>query len=57
MRLNWFGTAWPFTGLGGAIAMVAVMLTTDTFRGTKCSAVREPRGGCGRESVALRAQQ
>jgi len=30
---TWFDAAWPFIGLGGAIVMVAVLLTTDTFRG------------------------
>jgi hypothetical protein len=32
--MNWFAIGWPFVGLGGAIVMVAVMLMTDTFRGT-----------------------
>ncbi|UZF94266.1 HXXEE domain-containing protein [Bosea sp. NBC_00550] len=28
----WFYTVWPFIGLGGAIVMLAILLTTDTFR-------------------------
>jgi hypothetical protein len=43
MELNWFGTVWPFIGLGGAIVMVAIMLLTDTFRGnTAVSRWRDP---------------
>ena len=43
MQMNWFDTAWPFIGLGGAVVMVAIMMTTDTFRGnTAESRWRDP---------------
>ena len=32
MQTHWFYTVWPFIGVGGAIVMVAILLTTDTFR-------------------------
>ena len=32
MQQHWFYTVWPFIGGGGAIVMVAILLTTDTFR-------------------------
>ena len=34
MQTHWFYTVWPFIGVGGAIVMVAILLTTDTFRGS-----------------------
>ena len=33
MQTHWFYTVWPFIGIGAAIVMVAILLTTDTFRG------------------------
>ncbi len=43
MQTHWFYTVWPFIGVGGAIVMVAILLTTDTFRGgTKVSRWRDP---------------
>ena len=42
-RVHWFYTVWPFIGVGGAIVMVAILLTTDTFRGsTTVSRWRDP---------------
>jgi hypothetical protein len=39
----WFEIVWPFIGLGGAVVMLAVMLTTNTFRGrTSVSRLRDP---------------
>src|SRR5690242_5203978 len=32
MQTHWFYVVWAFIGVGGAIVMVAVLLTTDTFR-------------------------
>ena len=32
MQQHWFHTVWPFVGGGAAIVMVAILLTTDTFR-------------------------
>ena len=32
MQQHWFYDVWAFIGTGGAIVMVAIMLTTDTFR-------------------------
>ena len=32
MQQHWFHTVWPFVGAGAAIVMVAILLTTDTFR-------------------------
>ena len=32
MQQHWFYDVWAFIGLGGAIVMVAILLTTDTFR-------------------------
>ena len=32
MQTHWFHTVWPFVGGGAAIVMVAILLTTDTFR-------------------------
>ena len=32
MQQHWFYDVWPFIGAGGAIVMVAILLTTDTFR-------------------------
>ena len=34
MQTHWFYTVWPFIGIGGAIVMVAILLMTDTFRGS-----------------------
>ena len=34
MQQHWFYDIWAFIGLGGAIVMVAIMMTTDTFRST-----------------------
>ncbi len=34
MQQHWFYTVWPFIGVGGAVVMVAVLLLTDTFRGS-----------------------
>jgi len=31
---HWFYTVWPFIGIGGAIVMLAILLVTDTFRGS-----------------------
>jgi hypothetical protein len=43
MQAHWFYTVWPFVGLGGAIVMIAVMLTTNTFRSnTTVSRWRDP---------------
>ena len=43
MQSHWFYTVWPFIGVGGAIVMVAILLTTDTFRGnTTVSRWRDP---------------
>ena len=43
MQTQWFYTAWPFIGVGGAIVMVAILLLTDTFRGnTTVSRWRDP---------------
>ena len=33
MQQHWFYTFWPFIGLGAMIPVVAILLTTDTFRG------------------------
>ncbi len=33
MQQHWFYDVWPFVGGGAAIVMVAILLTTDTFRG------------------------
>jgi hypothetical protein len=32
MQQHWFYDVWAFIGAGGAIVMVAILLTTDTFR-------------------------
>ena len=32
MHQHWFYDVWAFMGAGGAIVMVAIMMTTDTFR-------------------------
>ena len=32
MKQHWFYDVWAFIGVGGAIVMVAILLTTDTFR-------------------------
>src|SRR5580765_2595200 len=32
MQQHWFYDVWAFIGAGGAIVMVAIMMTTDTFR-------------------------
>jgi hypothetical protein len=32
MQAHWFYTVWPFIGVGGAIVLIAILLTTDTFR-------------------------
>ena len=42
MQQHWFHTVWPFAGGGAAIVMVAILLTTDTFRATKGSRWRDP---------------
>ena len=43
MQTHWFYAVWPFIGLGGAIVMIAILLTTDTFRGsTMVSRWRDP---------------
>ena len=42
MQQHWFHTVWPFVGGGAAIVMVAILLTTDTFRATKVSRWRDP---------------
>jgi len=43
VQTHWFYTVWPFIGVGGAIVMVAILLTTDTFRGsTTVSRWRDP---------------
>ena len=43
MHAHWFYTVWPFVGIGGAIVMVDILLTTDTFRGnTAVSRWRDP---------------
>ena len=43
MQQHWFYTVWPFIGVGGAIVMVAILLTTDTFRSnTTVSRWRDP---------------
>jgi hypothetical protein len=34
MQTHWFYTVWPFIGIGGAIVMIAILLMTDTFRGS-----------------------
>jgi len=34
VQTHWFYTVWPFIGVGGAIVMVAILLTTDTSVGT-----------------------
>ena len=35
MQARWFYTVWPlFIGVGGAIVMLAILLTTGTFRGS-----------------------
>jgi Protein of unknown function with HXXEE motif len=42
MQTHWFHTVWPFVGGGGAIVMIAILLTTDTFRAnTKVSRWRD----------------
>src|SRR6478735_9222496 len=33
MHQHWFYDVWPFIGVGGAIVIIAILLTTDTFRG------------------------
>ena len=38
MQTHWFYTVWPFIGLGGTIPIVAILLTTDTFRGNTAMA-------------------
>lgn len=35
MQAHWFYTVWPFIGIGGAIVMLSILFTTDTFRGTR----------------------
>ena len=35
MQTHWFYNVWPFMGIGGAIVIVAILLTTDTFRDDK----------------------
>ena len=43
MQQHWFHTVWPFVGGGAAIVMVAILLTTDTFRSnTTVSRWRDP---------------
>ena len=43
MQQHWFYTVWPFIGGGAAIVMVAILLTTDTFRSnTAVSRWRDP---------------
>ena len=43
MQTHWFYTVWPFIGIGGAIVMIAILLMTDTFRGsTTVSRWRDP---------------
>ena len=43
MQAHWFYTVWPFIGVGGAIVMIAILLLTDTFRGsTTVSRWRDP---------------
>ena len=43
MQTHWFYTVWPFIGVGGAIVMLAILLMTDTFRGsTTVSRWRDP---------------
>ena len=43
MQQHWFHTVWPFVGAGAAIVMVAILLTTDTFRSnTTVSRWRDP---------------
>jgi hypothetical protein len=32
MQQHWLHSVWPFVGGGAAIVMVAILLTTDTFR-------------------------
>ena len=31
MQQHWFYDVWAFIGAGGAIVMVAILMTTDTF--------------------------
>ena len=45
MQQHWFYTFWPFIGLGAMIPVVAILLTTDTFRGN--TAVSRWRDVCG----------
>ena len=43
METHWFYTVWPFIGVGGALVMLAILLLTDTFRGsTAGSRFRDP---------------
>ena len=43
MQQHWFYDVWPFVGGGAAIVMVAILLTTDTFRSnTTVSRWRDP---------------
>jgi hypothetical protein len=43
VQTHWFHTVWPFIGVGGAIVMFAILLTTDTFRSsTTVSRWRDP---------------
>ena len=43
MQTHWFYTVWPFIWVGGAIVMLAILLLTDTFRGsTTGSRFRDP---------------
>ena len=43
METHWFYTVWPFIGVGGALVMLAILLLTDTFRGsTTGSRFRDP---------------
>jgi hypothetical protein len=40
MPQHWFYDVWAFIGAGGAIVMVAILLTTDTFRSNPTEAMR-----------------
>ena len=43
MQQHWFYDVWAFIGAGGAVVMVAILLTTDTFRSnTTVSRWRDP---------------
>ena len=55
MQSHWFYTVWPFIGVGGAIVMVAIFLTTDTFRGntTVCAGAISMAGVARRAALLI----